>query len=412
MGWVYLQSKKTKSKALFQYLPQSEYVARINTKEAIRLLLKLDKDSFKVRNKSKWAKLFKNPEETGIDLLVNPWFFSINSQFCVAFSIKSTDKFNSWMKVNCDSAMGEIQIKDEPIKYFQFKGRPISFFSNFDGIGLVCYGNRSREVATSFYGKGNSGSKPFEMNKELVQIKLHQKVDLLDNLFTVKDSSLKLYVTDSSLRINELEEPSLKQAFLFKKDFNKRTFNKYKETKLLRSLFQFMGLKDIILNDKVSMSFSIGDTIQKHIKTVTYEYNDNFEKVEVNKVKTSILPDLTLCFEFNDSLSAFTFFNQNKLFNYRSKMFQVNAEGANVFISSSIHCDRLSGLDYDVLYLRKDKFEFVSNKCKGLNFIPMERLKNLEYVYLKQDSINTAAILQTSVHPLKFFINSFSDSQL
>jgi len=408
IGLGYLQTKKTKSRTLAQYIPESQYVARVNTKEAIKLFLSLEKDSFKTRRVSKWSTLFRNPKITGIDMLVNPWFFKIGDQYNAVFSIKSIEKFNVWMNSNCDSSMGALELKDESIQFYHFKGRAISFYANTSGAGLLSIGGASKAVATSFFENKNTKTIPFAMQDELIQIKLKEELYFIDSLINLNDTSLKLYVNDKSIRINNIEEPKFKDAFVFSKSLNQISLRKLKKNKMLHAMLQYMGLKNLLLNKEAKLRFNLSDTIQRHIKTVSYDFNDDFEKVAVIKKRTTILPNMNLSFEFEDTAGAKEFFVLNNLRKYRSKMFRVRQHGTLVSIFSSGITDKTEGSSSDMLFLKRDKLDFVINKCQGLSFISSNKFKDLDYIYLQQGAGQSSGILQTKVHPVLFLFKIFS----
>jgi hypothetical protein len=249
------------------------------------------------------------------------------------------------------------------------------------------------------------------MNNELIQVKLSGNNYFMDSLFSLQDSLVKLFVTENYLKINEDIEPSFEEALLISKPVNVESFAKLKDKKPVKALFQYLGLKDLVLSSDANLVLVLKDTLQRHIKTVSYIFNDNFEKVEVSKRRTSILPNITLLFEFKDKESAAKFYSMNKLKKYKSRSFYARQMGSSVSISSSSlllqNYARKKG--ETIAYLDKGKCEFVLSKCKGLNFISLEVFDGMDYLYVYQSNGSTSVAMKSSVHPIQFLYNNFSE---
>ena len=411
VGWIFIQEKQKESIALSQYIPESQYVARFNTKQAIKLVINLDKDSFKIRKKSRWSAIFNDSTNTGIDKLVNPWVFGSGKQLNVAFSIKSSLRFNAWMNEICDSTKGAWLDNGDSVYYFHFTGKPITFYHNTSGVAIMSLGNKSKSVATSFFENPKTSNNMLEMNNELIQVKLSGSNYFMDSLFCLQDSVVRLFVTENYLKINEDIEPSFEEALLISKPLDEKSFAKIKDKKPVKALFQYLGLKELELTSNANMVLVLKDTLQRHIKTVSYVYNDNFEKVEVIKRRTSILPNITLLFEFKDKEGAAQFYSMNKLKDYKSRSFYARQIGSSVSISSSflIHQNYARKKEETIAYLDKEKCEFVLSKCKGLNFLSLEVFDGMDYLYVYQSNGKTSLALKSFVHPVQFLYNNFSE---
>ena len=73
--WYFFRAKSKASDEIGDHIPESHFVARLNTKEALKLAYSLRNDSLASLSHSKWSTLITNTGETGIDLLVDPWIF-------------------------------------------------------------------------------------------------------------------------------------------------------------------------------------------------------------------------------------------------------------------------------------------------------------------------------------------------
>ena len=312
----YIQKEKA-SEVLEDQIPKAPFKAQIDMKKALALAYSLKGDTlFQMESERKWKSLLGDVKNGGIDLLVNPWFFGDRTSLNIAFQLSSISDFKKWAQETSDSA-------------FVYKGQVLYFIPkinlvvshNGGEIALASFCNLEKAKYWSgmfFNSKQTKSRNPNQFaSNSLIDIKLNPPFSILKFL-EISDSSLSVNVDDRNIRVNSPlpKESEIPLSFALQMDSAKW---KYLKSKLqLKEVFELLGLGDVNLHHtKPMFGMHFKDTFHKVTKSVSYVFDDDFNKVKTEKIFRKPLADLSVSFSFKDDDELNLFVKQNKLAQFK-----------------------------------------------------------------------------------------------
>lgn len=406
IGWWVLNQKDEKSQALFHYIPSDQNVGRINSSEALKMVLSLDFDSLKSRKKSKWSLLFTDSTKTGIDFLVNPWLFGKIKEPNMAFILNSKEDFTQWMK-DIGSKPQILKVGDETIQCYYEESLGVAFCTNETGVALASLSSQWEQIATDFYSPKSSSRTDFSLGDELLHVKLEEPLKLMEG-FVLTDSSLKLKIDERMLAVNPMDIPALPYDLLGSMALEPSQFESIKENKSAAALLKIMGIYTLKVEAPFQWSIALADTIVIKSKIISYGYDENFNKVEKVKWQSKVLPNIRLQFQFESEAVANNFYQSNQLKQYKNSNWMVGINGSKVLFYSASIPEYLDIDSKNILYIDMDALKSTIEISPMLSFVPVKRLGELEKIYLEQMEGKSSLNVKTKQHPVQWMFNLYN----
>lgn len=407
IGWWVLDKKEKKSLSLFQHVPSTEYVARVNTAQAMKLVMDLDFDSLKSKKKSKWSALFSDSTRTGIDLLVNPWIFGDGFNLNLAFMINAPQDFQNWM-LEIEGVFSSLETKNgETISCYEVEGG-FTFCHNTNNVALFSKSKNWKELAIQFYGPKENEVSQFALGNELIQIKLNQPFSINKDLLIIKDTLLKVELDKHSFAINRKEVKEMPFDLYACLPIGPSQLKELKQQDGFRNVLNVVGLKTVKLESNAVLAVSINDTLVKRTKSVAYGFDDNFNKVEKVKYTKTVVPNISLQFEFGSQEESQKFYMVNELSQYSNNDFKIKKDGAKILFYSATKPLFMENNMEQMVYVNCSKLTKTIGLSPVLSFLPTGYLEGVDYLYFDQNKEGASLVMESQIHPVQWLFNLYN----
>jgi hypothetical protein len=398
--WLFLGKKTKDSRALSQYIPPSEYVARINTKKALKLAYSLKNDSLSFHSESKWRALFGDSTKTGVDFLVNPWIFGDSSNLNIAFQLRSQSNFAKWMNQVADTAL-----LLDGFEAFPVKENGITFFTNGSKVAMASMGSLPAAIETgeSFFSGVNKTTKGLEFGDELIQVKLSKPFSY-GELIEIKDTFLKLNITEEGIMINSSNSIEIEGTLSAGFFLTQEKWNKLRTSSGSSEVLKILGLHELELEEETPyLNLLVKDTFHMISKSYSFEFDDNFNKVQVEKVSTKILPNISVSFAFNDVLELEAFIARNSLTSFKHDFLQMyTVDNVLMFSMKKIE---LNQMHVEHLVVHTEKIREVLSYNEQFQGVKLDMLQGVrELIYVNEPNKGSYLKLDTEKHPIIWLI--------
>ena len=405
---LFLYKKKEESRALADYIPPSDYVARINTTEALKLAYTLRNDTSAFSSNSRWKDLFNDTTKTGIDFLVDPWVFGDSSTMNVAFQLRSAEKFSKWMQGVADTSFVVDEVNGFHIKE---KNRTITFFTNGSNIALLSMGKMAAaiEASIAFYSTKKSSGQGIESDGDLLTIRLNKQLSF-GRFLEVSDTLLKLNISKKEITINAhkaIEANKTLSAGVF---VNTEKWNALKGEARIKEVFKILGLSKLQVEGEPYLHIYVQDTFHKITKSYSFEFDDNFEKVKVEKVSTKVLPNIGVSFVFKNKQEKEAFMKKNQLSGFKHHFLKLfKGEHWLSFRMKPGEVDK-SPREHLVVHSKKIKETLAWNK--QFSGVSLRAFKGMEtLIYFNDADMGTYLKIETEGHPLPWLLRKMNSKQ-
>ncbi|MBI1305223.1 MAG: hypothetical protein GC181_01265 [Bacteroidetes bacterium] len=251
-------------------------------------------------------KYFRNPVSTGIDVTVNPVIFLPDgfNYFCVAVKIFSTEKFVRKL----DSIPKGIKSIQPNFTGYQFP--ELGFHIAFDNENAVfCSSTDTSWQTESFYfsysNKDNPATIPEQDAMSFVRIHFPDMVYYSNPVSSGKISFNGVYnfvISDTSLAIFKEGESLATETYDGVLSYSSRCAFQNRYMKTLNELWK-IDAKDSLWKHSSWLIEWFGTEGRKH-EFVSYEFDDDFNRIEMRKTITEQVPSIFASIGFPDSVSC------------------------------------------------------------------------------------------------------------
>lgn len=324
VGYNYYRLQQNSDLAI--YIPKdADAVVYINTRQLIKNRITGKKDSldlkslFKQLQKSEYFRHLKSIDELGIDPFGDLAVVQYDSVWFIIAKLDDADAFKDFVS---HSASGLYESIKELQDFSYTKSKKHPFFTSWNANVLIIAWNRKNRVNEMFlsklYASDNEQSfiksenyaKSYQADKAIWFYSNHQK---LENGGKTKGylefgKTFKIFASDmGSPKIEAIEfRPQIPEnQSMFFSDTGNHLINKG------IMMLSFMNLSDIEGGNDFSpahcrklLMFNGPKTITK--KSITYEYDDNFNKIKKETITTDTVSSCALLFRINEHLRHFS----------------------------------------------------------------------------------------------------------
>lgn len=315
--WYYKLTKsarKVEQSILDRCPTDSSYtIAQIHIKEVVKLFAGSNPPLLSVNKDSTLWSLVKNPLATGINILVDPVYFSNEKdQFYLAFSISDTSSFKAYVQREFSKLYILKSLKTNELNGWRMErdSQSMSFYFDQSGLGLfTSKATLSDSVVTSFFKRNETIAfkSNFKANTNaLVSILPGSNVlsSISRQFWPNCNQMLYLFATESTLELTSnamakstlgYQQDSTIHALLhIKVDGN----GKWKGSRLNEFNALFFRVPPVNMEAMYGVYTLVNQGVTKQSKVfISYDYNDDFEKVERRKTTYFFQPMLSLCFD-------------------------------------------------------------------------------------------------------------------